>query len=86
LSAGGKTWKVIEFSALPVNGGLFFRAQYDSLNAANPILASQDNVALMKVLLTKYPELREAFGGIVARATDSAGRDFTTLTPMKDVK
>jgi hypothetical protein len=86
LSAGGKTWKIIDFSALPMNGALYFRAQYDSVNAANSVLASQDNAALMKLLLTKYPELREAFGGIIARATDSAGHDFTTLTPMKDLK
>jgi hypothetical protein len=86
LSAGGKTFKVIDFSALPVNSELYFRAQYDSPNAANSILASQDNAALMKSVLAKYPELREAFGGIVARATDSAGHDFTTLTPMKDLK
>jgi hypothetical protein len=86
LSAGGKTWKIVDFSALPMNGALYFRAQYDSVNAANSILASQDNAALMKLLLTKYPELREAFGGVIARATDSAGHDFTTLTPMKDLK
>ena len=86
LSAGSKTFKVIEFSAVPVNGELYFRAQYDSANAANPILASQDDAALMKALVAKYPELRDAFGGIVARATDSAGHDFTTITPMKDFK
>jgi hypothetical protein len=40
----------------------------------------------MKALLAKYPEMREAFGGVIARATDPAGHDYGTVTPMKDVK
>ena len=86
LSAGGKTFKVTDLSALPVNGELYVRAQYDTPNAANPALASVDNVAVVKALLAKYPEMREAFGGAIARAADSAGHSYGTVTPMKDLK
>lgn len=86
LAGGGKTFKVIEISAVPVNGELYFRAQYDSPSAGNPQLASQDNTALIKALVAKYPEIKEAFFGVIARATDSAGHQFVTLTGMKELK
>ena len=47
---------------------------------------SQDNLAVSKALLAKYPELREAFGAVIARAADTEGHAYSTLTPMKDVK
>jgi len=40
----------------------------------------------MKDLVTRYPELREAFGSIVARAVAPSGQDYGTLLAMKDVK
>jgi hypothetical protein len=43
-------------------------------------------MAVMKALITKYPELRDAFAGIVARAVDPSGRDYGSLLPMKDIK
>ena len=45
----------------------------------------QDNVALIKALLAKYPEFREAFTGVIARATEPSGKDYGTLLAMKDV-
>ncbi len=86
LTADGKSFTVTDLSALPVNGELYVRAQYDTRDAANPAAASADNAAVMRALLAKYPELRAAFSGAIARATDAAGHDFGTLTPMKDVK
>jgi hypothetical protein len=40
----------------------------------------------MTALLVKYPELRDAFDGIVARAVEPSGRDYGSLLPMKDIK
>jgi hypothetical protein len=62
------------------------RAQYNSPDAATPAIASQDNAAVMKALLAKYPEMREAFGGVIARAADHSVHEYVTLTPMKDIK
>jgi len=86
LSGGGRVFKVTELSAVPVNGALYFRAQYETADAGSPPTASLDNAAVMKALLDKYPEIHDAFGGLIARATDSAGHQYVTLTPMKDVK
>ncbi len=86
LAAGGKTFKVVELSAVPTATELFVRAQYSSPDTATPAIASQDNASVMKALLAKYPELREAFAGVIARAGDNSGHEHVTLTPMKDVK
>lgn len=86
LTAAGKTFRVVELSAVPLNGELYARVKYDSANIGNPTLVSADNAAVMKALLAKYPEMRDAFGGVVARAADSNGHDYVTITPMKDLK
>jgi len=86
LDAGGKNFAVTDLSGLPMNGELYIRAAYTTPDAANPAAASADNAAVQRAVLAKYPELREAFGGAIARATDGAGHDFGTVTPMKDVK
>jgi hypothetical protein len=39
----------------------------------------------MKALLLKFPELRDAFDGVVARGVEASGRDYGTLLPMKDI-
>jgi hypothetical protein len=43
-------------------------------------------MAVMKALITKYPEFRDAFDGIVARGVESSARDYGTMMPMKDLK
>ena len=86
LSAGGKSFKVAELAAVAVGPDFDLRVQYETPDASSPALASQDNSAMMKALLAKYPELRDAFPALIARATDSAGHEYGTLTPMKDIK
>jgi len=41
---------------------------------------------VIKALVAKYPELREAFYAVVARAVDENGHDYGSLVPMKDIK
>ena len=86
LSAGGKSFKVQELAAVSVGPDFDLRVKYETADASNPTLASQENAAMIRALLAKYPELRDAFATVIARATDSAGHDYGTLTPMKDVK
>jgi hypothetical protein len=86
LIAGGKTFKITDVAAVPVGDELGLRVQYETADASNPVAASQDNMAVMKALLAKYPELRDAFTTLIARASDGSGREYGTLTPIKDVK
>jgi hypothetical protein len=60
--------------------------RYQSANVANTNQAYQDNIAVMKAVVQKWPEVRDAFAGVVARAVDPTGRDYGTLLAMKDIK
>jgi len=60
--------------------------KYQAADASNTNAAYTSNVAVMKALLGKYPELRDAFAAIVARAVDASGRDYGTMLAMKDIK
>jgi hypothetical protein len=43
-------------------------------------------MALIKALVAKFPEFRDAFTGAVARAVEPSGRDYGSLLAMKDIK
>jgi hypothetical protein len=86
LSANGKVFKVTELSAVPVDNKLDLRIRYENANANNSGIAFQDNMAVIKAVVAKYPELREAFDSIIARAVDSSGQEYGTLLPVKEIK
>jgi hypothetical protein len=86
LAAGGKTFKVTDLTALPIAGVVDLKVQYESTNAGNAALASQDNSAVIKAMVIKYPELRAAFNALIARAVDDSGHTYETLTAVQDVK
>jgi hypothetical protein len=87
LSAGGKSYQVTQLFAVPVQDGLGlvvkFAVPYD---VSNTTQAYNDNMAVMKALLAKYPEFRAAFTSVVARAVGSNGQDYGTLLPMDQIK
>ena len=86
LSAGGKTCHVTELFPLAVGNDLDVVVKYQSPDVSDTARTFQENTAVIKALVAKYPELREAFAGVVARAVEASGRDYGTLLPMKDIK
>ena len=86
LSAGGKVFKVTELVPVPVGSDLNLRVRYDSADASNSAVAFQDNMAVIKAIVAKYPELRDAFNAVIARAVDSGGHEYGSLLAMKEVK
>ena len=86
VAPGGKTFKLITVSPLPVQQDLDLLVRYQTASVADTGQAFQENMAVMKALITKYPEFRDAFDGVVARGVESSGRDYGTMMPMKDVK
>jgi len=86
LSSAGKTYKLLDLFPVVVGNDLDLVVKYQSADISNTGQTFQDNMALMKALLAKYPEFREAFGGIVARAVEPSGRDYGSLMAMKDLK
>lgn len=86
LAAGATTYKLTALYPEQVANDLDLIVKYQAADVSNTNVAYQNNVAVMKALVAKFPELREAFAGIVARGVDSNGRDYGTLLAMKEIK
>jgi hypothetical protein len=86
LAANGKTFKVTEMVAVSVENNLDLRVRYAVADASNTGAAFQDNMAVSKAIVAKYPEVRDAFTAVIARAVDANGHDYGSVLPMKDVK
>lgn len=86
LPAGAATYKLIDVFPQVVGNDLDLIIKYQASDISNTNQTYQNNVAVMKALLAKYPELRDAFAAIVARAVDPSGHDYGTLLTMKDIK
>jgi len=86
LPAGTTTYKLTAIFPEAVGNDLDLIVKYQAADVSNTNLAYQSNVAAIKALVAKYPEIRDAFAGVVARAVDPSGRDYGTMLAMKDIK
>ena len=86
LVAGTKTYKLTELFPIPVARDFDLLVKYQTADVSDSGRAFQDNAAVMKALVAKYPEFREAFAGIVVRAVEPSGRDYGSMLAMKDIK
>ncbi len=86
VSANGKVFKITELAAVPVDNNLDLRIRYQNPDAGNSGVAFQDNIALIKAVVAKYPEIRDGFNAIIVRAVDSSGHEYGSLLPVKDIK
>jgi hypothetical protein len=86
LTGNGKTYQIKTMFPYGVAGEINLVVKWETANASNPAQSYADNHAVAKALLAKYPELRDGFAAIVARATEPSGRDYGTLLPMKEIK
>ena len=80
------TYKLTALFPELVGTDLDLIVRYEVADVSNTNQTYQSNVAVMKALLAKYPELRDAFSAIVARAVDPNGHDYGTMLAMKDIK
>jgi hypothetical protein len=86
LTSAGKTYHLSDIFPLTVGNDLDVVVRYQVPDISDNARVFQDNMAVIKGLVTKYPELRDAFAGVIARAVDPTGHDYGTLLPMKDIK
>lgn len=86
LAAAGRVFKITEMFSNPVGDGLDVVVKYQSPDISDSGKTFQDNMTVIRALVAKYPELRDAFAGVVARAVAPDGRDYGSLLAMKDVK
>lgn len=87
LSAGGKTQRLTTLFPLAVGQDLDLVVKYQCADVSNSAQTFKDNTAVISALVGKFPEFRDAFDGVVARAVEpTTGRDYGSLLPMKDIK
>jgi len=86
LSAAGKVYKLTALFPLSVGQDFDLVVKYASADVSNTAQTFQENTAVMKALVTRYPEFRDAFDGVVARAVEPSGKDYGSLMAMKDIK
>jgi hypothetical protein len=86
INAGGKVYRVTDIFPLVVGSDLDVVVRHQTADISNTSRTFQENTAVIKALIAKYPEFRDAFAGVVARAVDPSGHDYGTLLAMKDIK
>jgi hypothetical protein len=92
LSAGGKTFRLTEIFLRGVGNNndkdndLDVEVNYQAADVSDTARTFQENTTVIKALVAKFPEFRDAFAGVVARAVDPSGHNFSSLMPMKDIK
>lgn len=86
ISAGGKIYHLTEIFPLAVGDDLEVVVKYQAADVSDTAHTFQENTAVIKALVAKFPEFREAFAGVVARAVEPSGRDYGTLMAIKNIK
>jgi hypothetical protein len=86
LSVNGKTYQLSDMFVVPENDTLNFVVKYQVPSIADRRQTFEDNMAVIRAIVAKYPELRDAFAAVVARAVAPNGEDYGSLLAMKDVK
>jgi hypothetical protein len=86
LVAGGKSYQLTDIFLQAVEQDLDLVVKYQTDSVANTAQTFRDNMAVIKGLVVKYPEYRDGFDGVVARAVEPSGNDYGSLLPMKEIK
>lgn len=86
LTAAGTTYKLTAVFPLKVGSDLDLVVRYQAADISNTAQTFQSNNALIKAVMAKYPEFRDGFAGVVARAVDPSGQDYGSMLPMKEIK
>jgi hypothetical protein len=90
ISAGGKTYAVTDVFPEPVqiegSADLYLIVKYQAItDVSDTGKTFQTNVDAIHAMVQRFPDLRTAFNGVVARAVAPSGTDYGTMLSMKDV-
>lgn len=86
LSAAGAARKVTAMFAVAVGNDFDLVVKYDAADISDTYHTFQTNVAVIKAVVARFPEFRDGFDGVVARAVEPSGRDYGAMLPMKEIK
>ncbi len=83
FNVNGKTYQLTTIFPLPVGNDFDLVVKYAAPDVSDTAKSWQANMDLINALLAKYPEFRDAFQGMVARAVAPNGQDYGTIAPTK---
>lgn len=86
LTVGTTTYKLIAIFPSSVGSDLDLVVKYQAADVSNTTKTFQMNMALIKGLVAKFPEFRDACAGVVARAVDPNGQDYGSMLAMTEIK
>jgi len=86
LAANGTVFRLTSMFMVGVGGDLDLVVWYQAADIADTAKTFQANQSLIRALVAKFPELRDAFAGVAARAVDPAGQGYGSMLPMKEIK
>ncbi len=86
LNAGGKIYRLTEIFLIAVGNDVDVEVNYQAADVSNTARTFQENTAVSKALVAKFPEFRQAFDGVVARAVEPSGHNYGSLLAIKDIK
>jgi hypothetical protein len=86
VTANGKTYRFTSIFPVGIENDIDLVAKYQCVSVANTAQTYQDNLAAIKALVVKYPEFRNGFTAVIARAVEPSGKDYGTMLAMKDIK
>jgi hypothetical protein len=86
LAAAGRTYRLTEIFPIAINNDLDLVVKYSVADISNTQKTFEQNSIVIKALVAKFPEFRDAFAAVVARAVDPTGQDYGSLLPMKEIK
>jgi len=87
LTLNGTTYQIVQaFPVTDPKGGLDLVYKYSTPDISDTGKTFQQNMAFIKALVAQYPEYKQAFSAIVARAVAPSGQDFGTMLPVSEIK
>ncbi|MBV9435062.1 MAG: hypothetical protein JOZ44_03365 [Acidobacteria bacterium] len=87
VTLNGQTYNIVQAFVVPDDKqGLDLVYKYSAPDITDQVKTFQQNMAFIKALATQYPEYKQAFTSIVARAVAPNGQDFGTQLPVNEIK
>ena len=87
VTMNGQTYNIVQAFVVPDDKqGLDLVYKYSVPDITDQVKTFQQNMAFIKALAAQYPEYKQAFTSIVARAVAPNGQDFGTQLPVNEIK
>ncbi len=86
IEANGQTFDITNLHTDGSLGGLDLVVNYQVNDVSDPVATRSRNLEVMKALLSRHPELREAFHGLWVYADAENQRPFAIELPMNQIQ